>query len=516
MAYLIFPNQLFELKYYPHDVPIKEIHILEDPVFMGFRDQKLNFNKLKLVLHRASMKYYENYLNSNSIVKTKNIKVHYHPFETLIQNPNKKYKPVYSSILSIIKKSGLEKEIYTFDLTDHYLESIIPKTFTSISFLPNPNFLVTQKQLEFYFNQNKSKKTIVQGHFYNWVKEQINILTETKSYDTENRNPLPDNVTVPKLGKNTSVDQGYIKEAIEYISNIKIFSNNCGPTELILNDCWFPVTHSGSEKWLNKFIKDRLNKFGDYQDAIRDDNQTMFHSLIAPMFNIGLINPYDIISNVMKNKDKNKIKINNVEGFLRQIIGWREYQRYCYLYYYDKMTKANVFENDRKLSNSLYEGTTGLPPVDDAIKSAFKTGYLHHIQRLMVMSNIFNLMNISPDESYKWFMEFSVDSYDWLMTQNVYSMGMWADGGLTMRKPYISTAAYVLKMSNYKEPRNTDSDNNSSWTEIWRALFYCKIIQHRKIFEKTPYIFQIKTWDKMSDNVKSQLNEVANDFIKKL
>ena len=350
MSYLIFPNQLFELKYYPHDITIKEIHILEDPVFMGFRDQKLNFNKLKLVLHRASMKYYENYLNNNSLISSKNIKVHYHPFESLIKNPNKKYKPTYSTILSIIKKSGLEKEVYTFNLTDHYLESIISKTFTSVSFLPNPNFLVTQPQLELYFNQNKSKKTIVQGHFYNWVKEQINILTETKSYDTENRTPLPDSVTIPQLGKNTSVDQGYLKEAIEYINNSKVFSNNCGPNELTLNDCWFPVTHSGSEKWLNKFIKDRLNKFGDYQDAIRDDNQTMFHSLIAPMFNIGLINPNDIISNVMKNKEKNTIKINNVEGFLRQIIGWREYQRYCYLYYYDKMTKANVFENNRKLS----------------------------------------------------------------------------------------------------------------------------------------------------------------------
>ena len=519
MAYLIFPNQLFELKYYPQDVTIKEIHIIEDPVFFGFRSQKLNFNKLKLVLHRASMKYYEKYIHDNTSLKQsqsqsfKNVKVYYHSFDSLIENPNKKYKPKYSSILSILKKSGLEKEVYTFDLTDHYLESIISKTFTSISFLPNPNFLVTQKQLELYFNKNKSKKTIVQGHFYNWVKEQINILTETKSYDTENRNPLPNNIKIPSLGSNSNLDKEYIKEAIGYITTHKIFSNNCGPSELTIDDCWFPVTHLGSEKWLNKFIKDRLNKFGDYQDAIRDDNQTMFHSLIAPMFNIGLINPSDIISNVMKSKAK--IKINNVEGFLRQIIGWREYQRYCYLYYYEKMTKSNIFENDRKLTSSLYEGTTGLPPVDDAIKTAFKTGYLHHIQRLMVMSNIFNLMDISPNESYKWFMEFSLDSYDWLMTQNVYSMGMWADGGLTMRKPYISTAGYVLKMSNYKEPRNL-KEGDFNWTEVWRSLFYRKIIQHRKIFEKTPYIFQIKTWDKMKETDKSNLLDMANKFIKEL
>lgn len=512
MSCLIFPNQLFELKYYPDDIvsKFKEIHILEEPVFFGFRNQKLNFNKLKLVLHRASMKYYYDYLTSNK--EFKNIKVHYHSFDTLIENPDqdKKYKPKYSSIIGIIKKSGLEKEIYTFDLTDHYLESIINKAFPSIKYLNNPNFAVTKDQLNSYYNKNKSKKTIVQGHFYNWVKEQIGVLTETKSYDTENRNPLPDGVKIPKLGKNTKDDQKYIKEAIEYVSTHPIFKNNCGPQELTLDNCWFPVTHNGSMIWLEKFIKDRLNKFGDYQDAIRDDNQTMFHSLIAPMFNVGLLNPHDIIEDVMKSK----AKINNVEGFIRQILGWREYQRYCYLFYYEKMTKSNIFENNQKLDSKLYEGKTGLPPVDDAIKSAFQTGYLHHIQRLMVISNIFNLMNISPDESYKWFMEFSLDSYDWLMTQNVYSMGMWADGGLTMRKPYISTAAYVIKMSNYKAPTKKElKDMETDWTEVWRGLFYRKIIQHRKIFEKTPYIFQIKTWDKMGEKDKTVLLDIANKII---
>jgi deoxyribodipyrimidine photolyase-related protein len=474
MSYLIFPNQLFELKYF-EEKPI-EVYLLEEPVYFGFRQEKMNFNKLKLVLHRASMKYYQTYIESHDI------KVHYIDFADLKKN----YKSIKTTT----------KQLYTFNLTDHYLEKKIKKNFKNIVFLDNPNFLVTEKKLDEYFTQNKMKKTIVHAHFYNWVKSEINILTDTKSYDSENRNPLPNNVIIPILDKPSTKDKSYLKEAIEYVN--KHFSDNIGPSTVELNDCWFPVTHMESKKWLLLFIKERLDNFGTYQDAIRKDEgfeyRSLFHSLIAPMLNIGLLVPSQVIEEVMK--VKGKYGMNNIEGFLRQVIGWREYQRYCYLHYY---------------------GTTGIIPVDDAIKDAFKYGYLHHIQRLMIMSNIFNLADIHPDEAYKWFMEFSVDSYDWLMTQNVYSMGMWADGGLTMRKPYISTATYVIGMSNYKKPTKKEIESNvNDWTETWRALFYHKIIGHREIFKKTPYIFQLKSWDKMDTKAQELLRNTSNNFISKM
>ncbi len=484
MSYLIFPNQLFELKYF-QEKPIK-VSILEEPVFFGFRQETMNFNKLKLVLHRASMKYYQSYLESNGV------------------------KVEYVEFANIKKLKTSSEQLFTFNLTDHYLEKKIKKKFKNLVFLDNPNFLVTEKQLNEYYEQNKKKKTIVHGHFYNWVKEQINILSDTKSYDSENRNPLPNNIKIPIL--DTPKDK-HLKEAIEYVN--MNFPNNSGPVVVEMKDCWFPVSHIESMKWLHKFIKERLDNFGTYQDAIRKDEgfeyRSLFHSLIAPMLNIGLISPNQIIEEVMK--VKGKYGMNNIEGFLRQIIGWREYQRYCYLHYYDQMTKANVFKNNRKLTSAWYNGTTGIIPVDDAIKDAFKYGYLHHIQRLMIMSNIFNLVDLDPHEAYKWFMEFSVDSYDWLMTQNVYSMGMWADGGLTMRKPYISTAAYVIGMSNYKKPTKKEG---SDWTEIWRALFYHKITSNREIFQKTPYIFQLKAWDKMEKSKKDELIELRKSFLTKL
>ena len=503
MSYLIFPNQLFELKYFPKDNQPRTVYLIEEPVLFGFRDKKMNFNKLKLVLHRSSMKYYESYLKKN------HIEVNYIEIDDIIKN--------YNKLTKIIKKS---EELITFKLTDYFLEKKIKKAFPDIVFLENPNFLVSEGQLNDYYQKNnvnklKKYKSVMHSSFFNWIKEEINVLKDTKSYDNENRNALPDNIKIPSLGALKSEDKNFIKEGIEYITNHHLLKDNCGPEELNFDNCWFPVTHSGSNVWLKKFIKDRLDSFGDYQDAIRTDNRTLFHSLIAPMFNVGLLSPHQIIEEVMKvNK---KIKMNNIEGFLRQIIGWREYQRYCYLHYYDEMTKPNVFGNNRKLSKSLYNGTTGIPPVDDAIRDAFNYGYLHHIQRLMVISNFFNLINLDPDESYKWFMEFSLDSYDWLMIQNVYSMGMWADGGLTMRKPYISTGLYILKMSNYKQPRESEIiETGFNWLDIWKSLFYIKIKSNVEIFKKTPYIFQLKIWDKMSKDDKDDLINISNSFLDKI
>ena len=539
MSYLIFPNQLFELKYFLTKPNI--VYLVEEPVFFGHRKKDLNFNKLKLVLHRASMKYYESYLKENKII------VHYFGIDDL------DYHKIFETKT---KGKSVKSPLLTFNLTDHFLRSKLSKlkVLRYIEELENPNFVITEKQLEEYYQSNNKKKTINQSHFYSWVKEKINVLVDTKSYDDENRNPLPNSVEIPVLGVLPTEDKNFLSEAVDYINKHPKYKNNYGPDDLSLDNCWFPVTHKGSHQWLLKFIKDRLCHFGDFQDAIRNEDEFkfkhLFHSLIAPMFNIGLISPHQIIEEVMKVKDSksgSKITINNIEGFLRQILGWREYQRYCYLYYYKEMTTPNIFKNKNKLSKSLYLGTTGILPVDTAIKDAFQNGYLHHIQRLMVISNFFNLLNISPDESYKWFMEFSLDSYDWLMIQNVYSMGMWADGGLTMRKPYISSATYVLNMSNYKKPKSKGIKNkkdekkdekenkkdenkkdenkkdenekgekgeNEDWTEIWRALFYLKITTHRSIFEKTPYIFQLKSWDKMTPRDQTKLTNLAKKFLK--
>lgn len=479
MNLLIFPNNLYEVKYLPKN--IDKIYILEDPIFFGYRKKQLKFNKLKLVLHRSSMKFYNDYL------KKKKYKVEYIEFKKL---KNLKY--------SFLKNVD---NISYFELNDHLLQSRLDKYSNNLeeTILNNPNFLVTTQQLEEYDSNKKNKSRFFHKTFYEFIKNELDILKKTKSYDTENRNSLPDDIDIPPLPKKKI--NKYEKEAIKYVN--KLFPNNYGNAE----DLVFPTTHSESKKWVKYFFKEKLDNYGKYQDAIIDYDGFLFHSTISPMLNIGLINPDFVVNEIQKFKKKYKVKMNNYEGFLRQIIGWREYQRYCYLYGYDELVSNNYFNHKNKLSVKWYKGTTGIDPIDDAIKFGFKTGYLHHIIRLMVMSNFMNLCRIKPDDCYEWFMEFSVDSYDWVMIQNVYSMGQWADGGLTMRKPYISSDNYIVNMSNYKR---------GEWSKIWNALYYKFLVDHENKLKKTPYIRNLSHWKKKSKKDKNEITKLANNFIKKI
>lgn len=466
---LLLPNQLFEKKYLPK---INNILLIEEPVYFGFREKKYNFNKLKLVLHRASMKFYYDYLKKN------NYNVKY------IEYNNINYKNIFQNNITI------------FNPYDNFLEKKYKKYNSKINYINNPNFILNEKQIEVYYKKVKGKN-IRHSAFYNYVKKNINILTNEKSYDILNRESLPKNIKIPKIP--IKKNNKYINEAKKYIN--KHFSNNYGD----VNNFIYPITYNESKKWLNNFIKNKLNNFGKYQDAIDNKNIFLFHSVISPMLNIGLLQPLDVVNKIKEYYDKNKINISDYEGFIRQIIGWREYQRFCYNYYYDKIKHKNIFKNKNKLDKRWYNGTTGIDPVDFFIKEGFKYGYLHHISRLMIIGNIMNLSEINPDEVYKWFMEFSCDSYDWVMIQNVYSMSQWTDNGLTMSKPYISTDNYIMKMGNFKK---------GNWNKIWKSLFYNFINNNKKIISNTPYKRNLKYYEKLTKKEKEDIKLISNNFIK--
>ena len=267
------------------------------------------------------------------------------------------------------------------------------------------------------------------------------------------------------------------------------------------------------------------------------------------MLNIGLITPQqvlDIITGYYKAHTK-EIGIANYEGFIRQIIGWREYQRYIYQYAGDKMRAGNHFNNARRLNDSWYTATTGLKPVDDAVRMALDDGYIHHILRLMVVGNFMNLVGIHPDDVYKWFMEFALDSYDWVMVGNVYSMALWADGGLTMRKPYISGDGYIMKMSNYSKSSKSNKSNKSSsgnnkktkkqidtqetdkhteletkadtsrgWNEEWNAIFHHFIDRNATKLARTYYAGLVRAWQKKPESEREPELTIANKVIARL
>jgi deoxyribodipyrimidine photolyase-related protein len=292
-------------------------------------------------------------------------------------------------------------------------------------------------------------------------------------------------------------------EAIIYVE--KKFSSNYGE---INNAFIYPVTFAESLAWLTQFLQKRFAEFGDYEDAIVNSELVLHHSLLTPMLNVGLLAPDEILEDAVTYATNNNIPLNSCEGFVRQILGWREFIRGVYQTKGTQERITNYWKFKRKIPASFWNGTTGILPVDDTIKKVLATGYCHHIERLMVLGNFMLLCEFEPDEVYKWFMELFIDSYDWVMVPNVYGMSQFADGGLMATKPYISGSNYLMKMSDYPK---------GDWQPIWDGLFWRFMHLHRDFFLKNPRLgMLVKTFDKMPKEKQEGHIQRAEKFLKKI
>lgn len=414
---LIFPHQLFEE--HPSIHKNSTIYLIEE--FLLFKQYK--FHKQKLVLHRSSMRFYQDYLK------------------------NKKYKVIYigskdelSDIRKLIlhlKQKGIE-EIHFADVADNWLEKRIKQTAEKAGIIiheyPSPCFLNTKEELNKYFG---GKKKYSQTDFYIKQRKKLGILIDNNAspvggkwtYDTENRLKYPAVKKPPKV--NFPSENKYYKEAVTYVN--KHFPNNYGE---INKHFVYPSTFDESKRWFKQFLEKRFLEFGDYEDAIVAGENILHHSVLTPMLNIGLITPKYIVEETLNFSERHKIPLNSVEGFIRQIIGWREFIRGVYETSGSIQRTKNYWGFKRKLPESFWNGTIGIEPLDITIKKVLQTGYCHHIERLMVLGNFMVLCEFDPDEVYRWFMELFVDAYDWVMIPNVYGMSQFADGGLMATKPY--------------------------------------------------------------------------------
>ncbi len=429
---IILPTQLYDKKYL--DKSYNYI-IWEHPHYFI----KYKYNKKKIILHRGTCKYYYDYLKKNKF-----------------------------NVIDYIEYDDKSIKKYTKDVYIIYDPIDKIKLYGNYEIKDSPNFILSRENIEEY--RNKTEKYMFNS-FYMWSKKKLNIIPTIKSQDKKNREKLKKDIKIPEVISN-KLDNKYIRYGIELVNNK--FKNNYGNTENFM----YPISHNLVNKWLNNFIKYKLQNFGTYQDYMDIENNYLFHSILSSSINIGLIQPIDIINKILKYNKKNKVPINSLEGFIRQLF-WREYQRYCYIYVNYK--NKNYFGNNKKLNRKWYIGELGIKPVDDCIKNGFDSGYLHHIQRLMVVGNYMNLSGISPKEGFKWFMEFSCDSYEWVMYQNVYDMVFFVTGGLTMRRPYISSSNYILKMSNYKKDK---------WSDDWDILYKKFIKNKKKLLYKFRYYFR--------------------------
>ena len=281
------------------------------------------------------------------------------------------------------------------------------------------------------------------------------------------------------------------------------FPNSIGSLELFN----WAVTHHDAREQLIFFIDNCFYSFGDYQEVIDKNNSFLFHSLLSPYLNSGLLDPMEcIVDAISKYKNSNnKIPLNAIEGFVRQILGWREFIRGVYWENMPQYKNVNFWSHQNSLNENWYKGNTGIPPLDDAIKESIKYGYTHHINRLMVISNLMNLSGIRPNDIYKWFMETYVDSADWVIVPNVYGMGTYADGGIFSTKPYICGSSYILRISNYTK---------GEWCDVVDGLYWRFIEKNIDFFNTNPRLSSMTiSLGKLDPDRKKHIFKKAEEFI---
>ena len=485
-VFLILGNQLF-----PH----KHLRKYKDStIFMCESFDLCTFqkhHKLKLILFLSSMRSYADELKKNKF------KVNYIDLK-------KDFKISYEKKLeNFIKKNKFE-ELISFEIEDKFFEkkisTLCKKNKIKLTFIQSPMFLNSRDEFKNYLS--KTKKPFM-ANFYKIARAKTDILMENNkpkggkwSFDEDNRKKLPKDIKIPEMI--TAKETKHTKVLKQQINTI--FKNHPGQVD----NFWLPTTYDDAVKWLDYFIIKKFNLFGDYEDAVDTNNNFLFHSALSPMINLGLLTPELIIERVRK--VENKIKINSYEGYIRQIIGWREFIRGIYQNYDQQLEENNFFQHKNSLTKKWYDGTTGLDPLDHSIKNAQKYGYTHHIERLMVLCNIMNLCEIKPNEVYNWFMEMFVDSSDWVMSPNVYGMGLFSDGGIFSTKPYICGSSYFMKMMNFKR---------GNWNDIMDGLYWRFINKNRKFFQSNPRLnMMVNIYDKMNTERKNHIIKKANQFIR--
>ncbi|MEM6335749.1 MAG: FAD-binding domain-containing protein, partial [Bacteroidota bacterium] len=261
--------------------------------------------------------------------------------------------------------------------------------------------------------------------------------------------------------------------------------------------------HAEAAKWLDAFVEERLYRFGPYEDAFEPGQSHFYHGVLTPMLNIGLITPQQVIDAVMESEGD--VAIESLEGFVRQVIGWREFMRATYDLEGVDMRNGNMWNFKRQLPDAWYDGTTGLAPVDDVIQRVLKTGYANHIERLMVLGNALYLSRVHPREVYRWFMEMFVDAYDWVMVPNTYGMSQHADGPTITTKPYFSGSNYLRKMSHY---------SNGDWQAEWDGLFWTFMRDYREEIEGYRRMSMLTGHlDRMSDEKMNGHEEAAQRYM---
>ena len=487
---IILPDQLSFNNPVLSSIDDKDFLLLYEPMSAFY---EIKSHKQKIVFLISALRHFKQKITHENILHKK--------IEKKPQSLDKYLKEIHNSnsfsVLYISKPSDFKtlKDLMYFCQSNN----------VELKVLEDKKFITTNKDFEIW---SEGKKTTILEFYYRWLRKKHNILMtddakpigDKWNLDKENRkgiSKLTENIPKRKKIKNDDIT---IEVMIEVES---IFPSSFGSLE---NFNW-SVTHEGAKEIFKDFLDRFLPNFGSFQDAINKDNSFMFHSLLSPYLNAGLLDPMECIQEAEKRylNPAYELPLNSVEGFIRQILGWREFIMGVYWQNMPQYKDLNFWSHGKNLSDSWYEGTTGIPPLDDAIKESIDYGYTHHINRLMIISNLMNLSGVNPNKMYQWFMEMYIDSADWVMVPNVYGMGSYADGGIFSTKPYICGSSYMLRMSNYKK---------GEWCDVVDGLYWRFIDKNIGFFEKNPRLsLMTRALGRLDKERKNIIFDIAEEFI---
>lgn len=382
-------------------------------------------------------------------------------------NSDASKKSLEENIKNLIVEKAIDK--FEYQLPDeHRLDEQLKSIGENIN-IPSESydtehFLTTREDLKSFF---EGKKQLIMEFFYRDMRKKYNLLMEEGkplggqwNYDKNNRKKWKGNPAIsepyrPKNQENPEVYQSVIKAGIKSIGTYDIESY------------LFPSNREEALEQLDYFCKHLLVHFGDYQDAMHSGERNLFHSRISFALNTKILNPLEVMSTVIKYYQANqeRIGLSQVEGFVRQILGWREYMRGIYWREMPGYKTRNKLENFNQLPNFYWTGKTKMNCLKESITDSLETAYAHHIQRLMITGNFALLIQCDPDEVDAWYLGIYADAIEWVQLPNTRGMSQWADGGIVATKPYVSSGSYIHKMSNYCEEcqydRNKRIGNNA-------------------------------------------------------
>ncbi len=486
---VILGNQLFAPEHLAGHEDA-EIYMAEDHGACTYQ----RHHKHKLILILAAMRSHAKALRKEGF------DVHYQRLNTASRELSYMEK-----LKRFIAATGVE-ELVHFEIQDksmeRRLESFCVRHGLRETVLPSPMFVTSRHDFREWRGARRQPRM---ADFYKWQRRRLNLLIDSEggpiggqwSFDHDNRKALPSALPVPELP--------VTKARPEVASAQRLVQREFADHPGYVENFNLPTTRKQALDWLTDFLEQRFTCFGDYEDALTTRSDHVFHSLLSPLLNIGLLTPREVIDQALEFADEENIGINNVEGFVRQIIGWREFIFGIYQTDGDRMLKANFWSHRRRLRPDWYRSSTGILPLDLMISKANRTGWAHHIERLMVAGNLMLLAEIHPDDAYRWFMEMFVDSAEWVMAPNVYGMALFADGGIITTKPYICGANYFRKMGDYPE---------GDWTATVDGLFWRFMRKHRKYFESQPRLRMLCSHlDRQTPEQRRQHAKTAEQFL---